>query len=94
MTTIPISPSTEETLKRLSALRHEPVEAVLAEAVEEFHKKCLIAETNDAYRRLKEDPEARGEWEEEMALWDTTLMDGLDPNETWNELPVRKGPNA
>ena len=42
-------------------------------------------EYNAAYARLRADPEAWRAELQERALWDNTLMDGLDPDEVWEE---------
>jgi hypothetical protein len=43
---------------------------------------------NASYARLRADPIASAEYDAEMALWDVTLMDGLEdwPYEGVNEL--------
>jgi AbrB family looped-hinge helix DNA binding protein len=37
----------------------------------------LIEASNEAYARLRADPQAWEEYRRELALWDVTLMDGL-----------------
>lgn len=58
-----------------------------AEAVEsvEDRRRRLFEETNRAYAAIRADPDA---WQEELAeraLWDATLLDGLDPDERWTD---------
>jgi len=38
----------------------------------------LLRQTNEAYARLRDDPDAWREEEEERAAWDTTLADGME----------------
>jgi hypothetical protein len=38
---------------------------------------------NADYDALRADPEAWAEYQKELAIWDCTLMDGLDPSERW-----------
>lgn len=37
------------------------------------------------FQRLRSDPEAWADYQSEIALWDTTLMDGLEHEPPWEE---------
>lgn len=43
----------------------------------------LLRRGNEAYARLREDPEAWAEVLRERAEWDCTLMDGLEDEPPW-----------
>jgi hypothetical protein len=83
--TVRISEKSRETLRALAAKTGESMQAVLDRAVEEYRRERLMEEVNAAYAALRADPEAWAEWQKELAAWDATLMDGLDPNERWTE---------
>src|SRR5690349_21822796 len=69
------------TYDRLVELAHEqqiPIARVIARAVDTYDRVTMAEESNAAYARLREDPEAWAEWQAELSLWDATLMDGLE----------------
>jgi hypothetical protein len=74
--TLQISEETWVILRELAEGAGKPVEEVLERAIEEL--------ANEQYAALRADPEAWAEYQKELALWDCTLMDGLDPNEIWH----------
>lgn len=77
-TTVRISEETREKLRELAHEDHEPMQAVLAKAVEAYCRQRFWDQVDEAYAALRADPEA---WAEELAerkLWEATLMDGLE----------------
>jgi bifunctional DNA-binding transcriptional regulator/antitoxin component of YhaV-PrlF toxin-antitoxin module len=57
----------------------------IAQPLDDEFRERLLREADEAYAALRADPEA---WKEELAeraLWERTLMDGLDPDEVWTE---------
>ena len=52
--------------------------AVLEAVVFECHKKTFWDECKAGYARLKADPEAWAEYQEELRLWDCTSTDDLE----------------
>ena len=50
---------------------------------EEFEAR--LEEFNKSYEALRNDPEAWAEIERERAIWDNTLLDGLELDEIWTE---------
>src|SRR5207237_1212107 len=83
--TVRIGTAAHQTLRELAEKQGRPMQSVLSEAIEAYYRKCFMEEFNAAYERLRADPVAWAEIEKERALWDCTLMDGLDPNETWTD---------
>ena len=59
------------------------MQAILDKALTEYQRKRFFEQLNADYEALRADPEAWAEYQSELALWDATLMDGLDPNEHW-----------
>lgn len=51
---------------------------IIDEAIERLERENILNQVNEAYASQKKDPEKLREFEEEMALWDVTLSDGLD----------------
>jgi hypothetical protein len=81
--TVRISEKSRQTLRELAAKTGDSMQAILDRAVEEYRRERLMDEVNAAYAALRADPEAWADWQRELAVWDATLMDGLDPNERW-----------
>jgi predicted transcriptional regulator len=76
--TVRITPQTHETLKSLAEQSGETMQAVLDRLVAQEREALFWQQTNAAYAALRADEAA---WQEEIAeraLWENTLMDGLD----------------
>ena len=82
--TVQISEKSWETLLELAKESGESPIAILERAIEEYRRKRFMEVANEQYAALRADPEAWAEYQKELALWDCTLMDGLDPNEIWH----------
>ena len=81
--TVRISEHSHQRLRELAAQTGEPMQAVLDKALEQYRRQRFWEEMNVAYAAIQNDPEALAAEKKEFALWEVTLMDGLDPNETW-----------
>ncbi len=75
--TVRVNTETHRALKELAATAKRPIQAVLAEAVEDYRRERFLAQCNADYARLRRDKEAWTEELEERAAWDATLLDGL-----------------
>lgn len=56
---------------------------VLEKALEQYRRQRFWEEMDAACAALQQDPEAWANYQAELALWEVTLMGGLDPNEVW-----------
>jgi predicted DNA-binding protein len=77
-TTVEIGNEDYQRLLELSETVGETVQAVLSKAIDEYRQQVFFAQVNQAYERLRNDPEL---WQEELAerqAWDVTLMDGIE----------------
>ena len=83
--TVRISEHSHQRLRELAAQGGEPMQAVLDKALEHYRRQKFWEEMRAAYAVIQSDPEAMAAEKEEFALWEVTLMDGLDPNETWTD---------
>jgi len=90
-----ISSKTKQALEALSRKSGEPMLCVIDKAIEEYRRRVFLEETNEAYAKLRKDEKKSKEHDQEMAAWDTTLMDGLEKPESRDEgrkhTPGRKG---
>jgi predicted transcriptional regulator len=81
--TIRISDQSQHALRELSKESGESMQAIVDKAIKEYQRQRFLEAVNADYAALRADPEAWAEHQKELALWDCTLMDGLDPNERW-----------
>lgn len=79
-----ITTDTRERLKNIAKREGTTLQTVVDRAVEAHERQCFWAQMNAAWAALKSDPVAWQVELEERAAWDSTLMDGIDPEEVWN----------
>ena len=72
-----IPPASYRQLREMSRRYKRPMSELIADAVERFRREAFLRDVNEAYRRAGPDPD--------QAIWDGTLMDGLDAEECWTE---------
>lgn len=77
-TTIRVKTETREMLRELADASGMSMQRVLDEALDQYRRQTLLAETNAAYARLQAAPEAWSEWMREREEWDQTIADGLE----------------
>jgi predicted kinase len=76
-----VTQRTHEVLRKLAEETHQPMQEIVAQAIEQYRRQRILEATNEAYAALRNDAQAWQEIEEERTLWEATLMDGLDPDE-------------
>lgn len=84
-TTIRVPVETRDLLNRLARTSGTSMQQVLETALEQYRRRQFLEALNTAYAALQADPQAQAEEAAELALWDTTLLDGLDDQEEWHE---------
>ena len=82
--TVRVSERTRETLREIAQAQQESMQSVLERAVEEYRRKRFMEDLNASYAELRNDPDAWKAEEDERALWDRTLLDGLPEDEVWD----------
>ncbi|MEW5987984.1 MAG: toxin-antitoxin system protein [Chloroflexota bacterium] len=83
--TVKISETGRERLRELAVSEGASMQAILERAIEYYRRRRFLEGVNAAYAGLQQDSEATATLNEERALWDATLMDGLSPDEEWTE---------
>jgi len=81
--TVRISLSARDTLRDLAGQTGETMQTILERAFEEYRRRRFLEEVSVAYAALRQN---EAEWEamkQEQAVWDVTLLDGLDRDEDW-----------
>ncbi len=75
--TVRISLPARDQLRELAEHVGKSMQLVIEEAIELYRRRCFLEEVNTAYGELRQAPRAWSEVEEERAVWDGTLADGL-----------------
>ncbi len=78
MSQVRVSENTHEVLRSLSSREGKSMQDIIDKAIEDYRRKAFLEGLSNDYRLLQENPEAWKEHEAETALWDNTLMDGLE----------------
>jgi ribosomal protein L22 len=75
-TMVRVSRRAREILREICEKTGEPAREILGRAIEEYRRKCFLAEANRAYADLRKDKKAWKAELDERKTWDTTLGDG------------------
>jgi hypothetical protein len=86
--TVRISEQSHHWLRELAAQSGEPMQAVLDKALEQYRRQRFLEECHAAYCVLQQDPVVWADYQQELAAWDVTLLDGLEPE---NNLSAEEG---
>ena len=79
-----ISERTHRALSELKRSTGQSMPAIIEQAVDRWQREHLLREANAAWTTIFADPAARAEIAAERELWDTTVADGLHP-EDWRD---------
>ncbi len=83
-TTVKVSTETRDRLKKRADEGHfSSIDAYLDDLIRREDRAKRLAEFRDVMSRVT--PEEWSDYMSEVSAWDATLMDGLDPDEKWNE---------
>jgi hypothetical protein len=80
-TAVRISEHARGLLADLASQTGESMGMILERAIEDYSRRRLLEAANALYAALRNDPKTWREELEERALWENTLMDGLEDNE-------------
>jgi len=73
-----VSKNTHQLLRSLSLDEGKSMHEIIEKAVENYRKKAFLEGLSDDFRRLRSNAKASQEHEEETAVWDSALLDGLE----------------
>lgn len=83
MATVRVEKKLHDTLRELSKAEHRPIGEVIEDAVERYQKDKFWKEMHEGFARLRADPVAWKEYQDETALWDSLSNDGLENEEPY-----------
>ena len=85
MAQLRVSKEIHEKLRDFARQEGISMQSVLEKALDEYQKTRFFDSLDAGFAALKRDPEAWAEELKERRLWETTLMDGIDSDESWTE---------
>jgi len=88
--TVRISPRSHQTLRSLSKLTGDSLQAVLDRAIEEERRRLFFDKLDAGYAAINNDPAAKREFDRERDEWDVTLKDGLEDANGRKRKPRRR----
>src|SRR5918999_4256618 len=78
MATVRVEPKLHATLRALAEAEQRSISQVIADAVDRYQKENFWKAMHEGFARLRADPAAWGEYQDEAALWDSASGDGLE----------------
>ena len=83
MATVRVDKKLHDTLRDLAKSEHRPIGDVIGDAVAKYEKDKFWKGVHEDYARLRADPVAWKEYQDEVALWDSLSNDGLENEEPY-----------
>ncbi len=83
MPTVRVEPKLHATLRALAKDEQRSISQVIADAVDRYQKENFWTAMHEGFARLRADPAAWREYQDEAALWDSASGDGLEDEEPY-----------
>lgn len=77
-TTVRVKQETRAALRELVRETNQPIQELVAQAVELYRRQLILERTNTVFGGLRADGEAWAEERAEREAWDAALSDGLE----------------
>jgi hypothetical protein len=77
-TTVRVDARTRERLRDWAKEQHRPIGELIADLVDQHEKERFWKELETSLDRLRANPQAWQDYQDEIALWDTTSGDGIE----------------
>jgi hypothetical protein len=77
---IRVDTKTRDLLAKMAEQDQTSIGEMVTSLTNKAERERFWKSARDGYARLKADPEAWTEYQAEISLWDSTLMDGLEEN--------------
>ena len=75
---IRVDAKTRDLFAKMAEEDHKTIGEMVDAAAKKMHRDRFWKNYYDAYAKLRADPEAWADYQDEMRAWDATLMDGLE----------------
>lgn len=83
MATVRVEPKLHATLRALAIAEQRPIGEVIEEAVDRYQKERFWKAMHEGFARLRADPVAWRDYQDEADLWDLVSGDGLEDEEPY-----------
>lgn len=83
MATVRVDKKLHDSLRALAKSEHRPIGKVIEDAVAKYERDTFWKGMHEGFARLKADPVAWKEYQDEVALWDSLSNDGLENEEPY-----------
>ncbi len=81
--TVRVDEQLHATLRAIALEEKRSIGQVIEDAIKRYRKERFWAEFQEDYARLRADPVAWNDYQDEIALWDTLSGDGLENEEPY-----------
>jgi len=78
LATVRVEPKLHTTLRALSNAEQRSISQVIEDAIDRYQKENFWKAMHEGFSRLRADPAAWSEYQDEAALWDSAVGDGLE----------------
>ncbi len=82
-TTVRVDARTRELLREWAKEQRKPIGEIIADLVERQENERFWREMHEDFARLRADTDAWQDYQAELAVWDVTLMAGLEDEEPY-----------
>ncbi len=79
--TVRVTAETRAILQEMARESKQPMQRLIARAVEQLRRQMVLEHANDRYAALRANPDAWREEQEERRVWEDTMADDLESNE-------------
>ena len=83
MATVRVEPKLHAILRALAEAEQRSIGQVIADAVDRYQKETFWTAMHEGFARLRADPAAWHDYQDEAALWDSVSGDGLEGEEPY-----------
>jgi len=83
MVSIRVSKETQDVLREIAEQERRPMSTITDEALRAYRRELLWRRAEADYARLAADEEQFRDYQDEIALWDSTSSDGLDLTDSY-----------
>lgn len=81
--TVRVEDSLHATLREIASQEHRPIGQVIEDAIQRYQKEKFWQGVQEDFARLRADPVAWKDYQDEVMLWDSTTGDGLEHEEPY-----------
>jgi hypothetical protein len=77
-TTIRVATSTHKRLQQLASDQDSSIGRMIDALLDDYEKRAFFKKLGEDFARLRADAAASADYDDEMAIWDRALNDGLE----------------